>query len=240
MRRFVPIVRRAVARGAWVHTPSQYVGGEVQQLFGVSDDRLRVIPHGAPVATGAGGPTGEPLPGGGRPYVLAVGTREPRKNLPRLVEAYGMVHERHPDVALVLVGPDGPDQANVRAAIDRLGPAAGGVTVTDWVSDERRAELLAGAEVFAVPSLDEGFSLPLLEAMQAGVPIVAARAGAIPEVAGDAALLVDPHDAPALAEAVLTALTDAVTPVPARGGGSRPRGRLHLGADRGRLRRPLP
>jgi glycosyltransferase involved in cell wall biosynthesis len=144
----------------------------------------------------------------GRPYVLALGTREPRKNLPRLVEAYGLMASKS-DVALALVGPSGPDDANVRAAIARL-PAevARRVHVVDWVSDERRADVLAGAAVLAVPSLDEGFGLPLLEAMQLGVPIVAARAGAIPEVAADAALLVDAHDTSALAGALSTAVTD--------------------------------
>jgi glycosyltransferase involved in cell wall biosynthesis len=200
-----------VARGAWVHTPSAYVGAEVRSLFGVAEERLRVIPHGPPLPAGVT-PSATTPAGSGQPYVLALGTREPRKNLPRLVEAYGLVHAQHPDVGLVLVGQEGPDQPNVRVAIDRLPSAAAGtVTVSDWVSDERRAELLAGAAVLAVPSLDEGFSLPLLEAMQLGVPIVAADAGAIPEVAAGAALLVDPHDAPAIAAALLTALTDAVT-----------------------------
>ena len=151
-----------------------------------------------------------PLPGlDGRPYVLALGTREPRKNLARLVEAFGLLHAEHPDLALVLVGQDGPDRPNIDAALAALAPsAAEQVLLTDWVSEDQRAGVLARARALAYPSLDEGFGFPLLEAMQAGVPVVAAAAGAIPEVAGDAALLVDPYDASALAAALIAATTD--------------------------------
>jgi glycosyltransferase involved in cell wall biosynthesis len=125
------------------------------------------------------------------------------------VEAYGLVQTAHPDVALVLVGPDGPDQANVEAAIRRLPPPArDGVVIRPWMDDADRAAVLAGAAVLAVPSHDEGFGLPLLEGMQFDVPVVAARAGALPEVAGDAALYADPRDASSLAAALTCALTD--------------------------------
>jgi glycosyltransferase involved in cell wall biosynthesis len=129
--------------------------------------------------------------------------------LTRLVEAYGLLHAEHPDLALVLVGPSGPDDERVDAAIAALPrSAAEGVLVSDWVSDNERAGVLAGATVLAMPSLDEGFGLPLLEAMQLDVPVVASRAGALPEVAGDAALLVDPHDSAALAAALVAAIDD--------------------------------
>jgi glycosyltransferase involved in cell wall biosynthesis len=211
VRAFVPVVQRAVGRGALVHTPSAYVAGEVTTLFGAAPERVRVIPHGPPLRRSPDAP----LPAasdvaGGRPYILALATREPRKNLPRLVEAYGLLSAEHPDVALVLVGPDGPDQANVDAAIARL-PRAGGVVVRPWMDDAARAAVLAGASVLAVPSYDEGFGLPLLEAMQFDVPVVASRAGALPEVAADAALYADPHDAASLAGALLCALTDDAT-----------------------------
>ncbi len=210
VRSFVPVVRRAVARGAFVHTPSTYVAEEVATLFGATPDRVRVIPHGPPLRPLAGptAPAGPELTGG-RPYILALATREPRKNLPRLVDAYGLLSADVPDVALVLVGPDGPDQANVEAAIARLPPArAGGVVVRPWMDDAARAAVLAGAAVLAVPSHDEGFGLPLLEAMEFDVPVVAARAGALPEVAADAAVYADPRDTASLAAALRCALTD--------------------------------
>jgi glycosyltransferase involved in cell wall biosynthesis len=207
VRAFAPVLQRAVDRGAWVHTPSVFVARQVGELLGTA--RVRVIPHGPPDPVTA--PEGvAPLPGlEGRPYVLAVGTREPRKNLTRLVEAFGLLHTEHPELALVLVGQDGPDRPNIDAALAALAPpAAEQVLLTDWVSEDQRAGVLAGACVLAYPSLDEGFGFPLLEAMQAGVPVVAAAAGAIPEVAGDAALLVDPHDPGALAAALVAAATD--------------------------------
>jgi glycosyltransferase involved in cell wall biosynthesis len=207
VRRFEPVLRRAVGRGAWIHAPSAYVGAQAGALLGT--DRIRVVPHGPPppVAVPSDLP---PLAGlDGRPYLLAIGTREPRKNLPRLVEAFGLIHAAHPELALVLAGADGPDRANIDAAVDRLAPTAvGRVLVTDWVSEARRADLVRGATVLAYPSLDEGFGFPLLEAMQLGVPVVAADAGAIPEVAAGAAVLVPPKDTAALAEALERAVTD--------------------------------
>jgi glycosyltransferase involved in cell wall biosynthesis len=207
VRRFEPVLRRAIGRGAWVHVPSAFVGSQVRELLGT--ESVRVVPHGPP-------PVGDPSAGrpplaglDGRPYVVAIGTREPRKNLSRLVEAFGLLHGEHPELALVLVGPDGPDRANIDAAIERLPRAAvGRVLITDWVSDRHRGQLLANAAVLAYPSLDEGFGFPLLEAMQLGVPVVAADAGAIPEVAGDAALLVSPRDTAGLAAALAAALGD--------------------------------
>jgi glycosyltransferase involved in cell wall biosynthesis len=207
VRAFAPVLQRAVDRGAWVHTPSEFVGHQVRELLGTA--RVRVIPHGPPDPVAAS-PAVAPLPGlEGRPYVLALGTREPRKNLARLVEAFGLLHADRPDLALVLVGQDGPDRPNIDAAVAALPrSAAEQVLLTDWVSEDQRAGVLARACVLAYPSLDEGFGFPLLEAMQAGVPVVAAAAGAIPEVAADSALLVDPHDPIALATALAAATTD--------------------------------
>jgi glycosyltransferase involved in cell wall biosynthesis len=207
VRAFGPVLQRAVDRGAWVHTPSAFVGHQAGELLGTA--RIRVIPHGPPAPAPAS-PSVAPLPGlDGRPYVLAVGTREPRKNLTTLVEAFGLLHPAHPELALVLVGQDGPDRPNIDAAVAALPRAAAEqVLLTDWVSEDQRAAVLARARVLAYPSLDEGFGFPLLEAMQAGVPVVAAAAGAIPEVAADAALLVSPDDPAALADALVGAATD--------------------------------
>jgi glycosyltransferase involved in cell wall biosynthesis len=207
VRSFGPVLQRAVDRGAWVHTPSVYVARQAGELLGTA--RVRVIPHGPPTPP-TPLPTVAPLAGlDGRPYVLAVGTREPRKNLARLVEAFGLLHADQPDLALVLVGQDGPDRPNIDAAVAALPRAAAEqVLLTDWLSEDQRAGVLARARALAYPSLDEGFGFPLLEAMQAGVPVVAAAAGAIPEVAADGALLVDPHDASALAAALALATTD--------------------------------
>jgi glycosyltransferase involved in cell wall biosynthesis len=208
VRRFEPVLRRAVGRGAWVHAPSAYVGAQAGELLGT--DRVRVVPHGPPPVVAEIGSVA-PLAGlEGRPYILAIGTREPRKNLPRLVDAFGLLQPEHSDFALVLVGADGPDRSNIDAAIDRLPrPAVDRVLLTDWVDERHRIHLLRGAAVLAYPSLDEGFGFPLLEAMQLGVPVVASDAGAIPEVAAGAAMLVPSDDTGALAGALGHVISDS-------------------------------
>lgn len=213
VRAFDPIIRRAVARGAWVHCTTRAVAEEVDELFGpglLEAGRLVVVPFGIPRI----GPAG-PLPGdlaariGSVPYVLALGALVPRKNLSRLVNAFGDVGASRPDLRLVLAGPDGPDRGAIDASVDRLaGPIRERVIFAGEVAEGVRRTLLEGATVVAYPSLYEGFGFPVLEAMSLGVPVVAAGTGAIPEVAGDAALLVDPHDEEALSQEVGRVLDD--------------------------------
>lgn len=203
----VPIVRRALRRGAWVHVPSAFVRDEVLDVFGADTavDRVRVIPWGVPPVAP---PTELPAEVAGvieaGPYVLAMGTIEPRKNLAHLVAAFGAVAAAgHDELRLVLAGPDGPARPDVDAAIARLPAAvAERVVLTGLVSEAGRAALLARARILAYPSIYEGFGFPALEAMSVGVPVVAARAGSIPEVVGDAAELVSATDEAALAEAL--------------------------------------
>jgi len=209
----VPIVRRAIARGATVHTGSEFVATEIDELFGPglrSSGRLVVIPLGVPpLGTAARMPDDVVSAVGAAPYVLAIATLEPRKNLPHLVSAFGSLAARHPDLRLVIAGRDGPARPAVDGAIARLAPdAARRVVLAGHVDDAGRRALLDHAAVLAYPSIYEGFGFPLLEAMSADVPVVAARAGSIPEVAGDAALLVEPTDDDGLAAAIDRVLTD--------------------------------
>jgi glycosyltransferase involved in cell wall biosynthesis len=169
----VATVPRAVKRGAWLHVSTEWVAGEVRDLYGA--ERVRVVPFGVPVVPEAG-----PSPVDG-PYVLAVGSpTDPRKGHDVLVRAMRDV----PGVELVQIGPD------------------------RWVDDATKAALLRGATALAYPSRDEGFGFPALEAMSVGVPVVASAVGGIPEVVGDAALLVPADDADALAGALRTAIED--------------------------------
>jgi glycosyltransferase involved in cell wall biosynthesis len=212
VRALLPVVRRSIRRGATVHVPSEFVAAEVDDLFGpglAGTGRLVVIPWGVPsVRTGRETPAELRAIVDSSPYVLAIGSLEPRKNLPYLVAAFGAVADSHPDLRLVLAGPDGPARPAVDAAIAELSESARPrVVITGGVSDAGRVALLEHAHVLAYPSLYEGFGFPVLEAMSIGVPVVAARAGSIPEVAGDAATLVGATDVRALAEA-LAALVD--------------------------------
>jgi glycosyltransferase involved in cell wall biosynthesis len=189
--RTLALVRATVRRGGWVHTPSAHVAGLVAERF--ATDRVRAVPWGVP-----------PLPDGGAPppgmpsgrYVLFLGRDLPRKHVGVLEEAAAAV----PGVQLVLAGP-GTERRR-----GGLGP----------VTEGQRAALLRRAAAVAVPSADEGFGFPVLEAVSVGVPVVAAAAGALPEVAGDAAVLVAPGDPAALAEGLRAALADAA-PLVARG-----------------------
>lgn len=206
VRRAAGVLRAAVGRGTVVHTSSAATEAAVRDLL--PGAAVRTVHLGALPLPPAAGPA--PLPDlRDRPYIVAIGTLERRKNLPRLVAAFGAMAASEPDLLLVLAGNAGDDSAAISDAIDLLGPQlAPRVLRTGRISDDVRAWLLRNAALIAYPSLDEGFGFPLLDAMQAGVPLVASTAGSIPEVAGEAALMCPAHDVDALAAALATALTD--------------------------------
>ncbi|HTL86977.1 MAG TPA: glycosyltransferase family 1 protein [Acidimicrobiia bacterium] len=216
VRAFEPIVRRAIARGATVHTGSTFVAGEIEEIFGpglAARGQLVVIPLGVPALGEASDlPPDLATQLEGQRFVLAIGTLEPRKNYAHLIAAFGRLAERVPDLLLVIAGHDGPDRPGVDRAIARLSPAhRDRVIITGSVSDATRRALLDRAAALAYPSIYEGFGFPVLEAMSVGVAVVAARAGSIPEVAGDAALLVEPTDEAALADALERVVDDDAT-----------------------------
>jgi alpha-1,3-rhamnosyl/mannosyltransferase len=136
-----------------------------------------------------------------------LGTLEPRKNLPLALDAIRILRERRVDVRLVLAG-GRSNLIDLPAMLRERNLGSPEVVCTGYVDDARIASLLAGARLLVFPSLYEGFGMPLLEAMQAGVPIVAARAGATPEVLGDAGIMVDPDDAGAFADTIEQVLVD--------------------------------
>jgi glycosyltransferase involved in cell wall biosynthesis len=173
---------------------------------GFGSDRLRVVPWGtsAPPAAAAAVARVRAAFGLERPYVLFTGTLEPRKNLPRLLDAFASL-ERD-DVDLALVGPEGWNE-DLDAKISALGER---VQALGFVRSADRNALMAGASVFCYPSLSEGFGLPVLEAMAQGAPIVTAAGTATEEVIGDAGLLVDPTDVDAIAGALARLLDDRV------------------------------
>lgn len=203
---FPALVRAAVARGAVVHTPSRFVAGEVVGLLGVPPERVVAVWHGTPPVAGGDPARGRALAGRAR-YVLAVGTVEPRKAYPDLVKAFAALAADDPELGLVVVGRAGWGSVELAEAVSHLAPAARReVRLMGWLPDVARNDLLAGAAVLAYPSRYEGFGLPPLEAMAAGVPVVATDAGALPEVLGAAAALVAVGDVDALAGALAGAL----------------------------------
>jgi glycosyltransferase involved in cell wall biosynthesis len=201
------LIRRALRRGAHVHAVSEFVAGEVMDVFGVDPDRLHVVPNGVdPVA--AGDPAAGRRIAGGDRYVLALGTIEPRKDFPLLVDAFEIVAADDPDVRLVIAGQDGWGTDALDTTVGRA-RHRDRVIRTGWVDDRARADLLAGASVFAYPSRYEGFGLPPLEAMAAGTPVVATATGALPQVLGDGAAFVGTGDTEALAATLTEVLTDS-------------------------------
>ncbi len=204
------LLRRAIARGAWVHAVSESVAEEVRAAFAIDPARVVAVPNGVhrppPPTPATDAARGRHL-AGDAPYVLAVGTIEPRKDLPGLVAAFDEVAALLPDLRLVLAGPDGWGADQLTDAIDRSAHRRRIVRL-GWVDDEARLALLRGAAVLAYPSRYEGFGLPPLEAMAVGTPVVATAVGALPEVIGDAGLLVPGADPGALAGALRSLVVD--------------------------------
>jgi glycosyltransferase involved in cell wall biosynthesis len=209
------LIRRALHRGAWVHADSAFVAGEVVDAFEADPDRVRAVSPGIPDLPAVGEAEADDAlrrllpPRTGR-YCLAVGTAEPRKDLPGLVRAFDAVAARHSDVLLVLAGPPGWGEEKLQAALAGS-RARTRIIRTGWVEAHDLAALLRRAAVLAFPSLYEGFGFPPLQAMRAHVPVVATRVGSLPEVLGDGALLVDPGDPDALAAGLDACLSDAPT-----------------------------
>jgi glycosyltransferase involved in cell wall biosynthesis len=140
------------------------------------------------------------------PYLLGLGTVEPRKDLPTLVRAFAGLAGELPH-RLVLAGLAGWGQGTLAAAVASSG-VADRILLTGYLPEADKAALLTGADVFAYPSRYEGFGLPVLEAMACGTPVVTTTGGSLPEVAGDAALLVEPGDPDALAAALAKLAAD--------------------------------
>jgi len=182
------------------------------EVFGADPGRVRVVHPGVPdlpelAPAEAATLRDRLLPATTERYFLAVGTAEPRKDLPGLVRAFGALADHHRDLSLVLAGPPGWGEDALTSAIE-ASSARDRIVRTGWVDPRDLAALLMGAAVLVYPSLYEGFGFPPLQAMRAGVPVVATRAGSLGEVLGDAARFVEPGDHDALAEAMEACLAD--------------------------------
>jgi glycosyltransferase involved in cell wall biosynthesis len=190
--RFTRQARDAAAQADVIIAVSKFTRDQVVSLLGVDPSRVRVVHHGVrrldfPVVER-------------QKVILNVGAIQTRKNIARLVEAFETVDRSW---RLVLAGSEGYGSREILARID-ASPARERISVTGYVTPEELAGWYAKAEIFAFPSLDEGFGMPVLEAMSAGTPVVTSNCSALPEVAGDAAILVNPESTEELAEALCT------------------------------------
>ncbi len=194
--RFAKQAREAAERADLTIAVSAFTAGQMERFLGVPRERIRVVHHGLlprkiPV-----------LPR--ENLVLCVGAVQRRKNQAALVRAFRALPQ---DWRLVLAGAEGFESGETLEAI-RASGCSGRIQITGYVSDEELAALYGRARIFAFPSLDEGFGIPLIEAMAAEVPVVTSNRSALPEVAGDAALLVNPEEDEEIAGALLRLAND--------------------------------
>lgn len=188
--RFTEQARRAVGEADRIIAVSQFTADQVEKLLGVEPERIRVVHHGI-----------QPLPVYPRvpeKIILHVGAIQQRKNVARLVRAFAAVPK---DWRLVLAGSAGFGAEQILQEIAES-PNRERIKVTGYISNEEMARYYSQAGIFAFPSLDEGFGMPVLEAMRAGVAVVASDRSAVPEVCGGAALLIDALNEDALADAL--------------------------------------
>jgi glycosyltransferase involved in cell wall biosynthesis len=189
-RSFRRVAYDRAARGATaVIVTSEFVRGRAVELLDLDTARIHVIPHA--IDHSVFSPGDEEL----EPIILYPARPWPHKNHTRLLEAFARLRETRQQLRLVLTG----------GGLDRLEPLPEGVENLGSVSAEHLASLYRRAACLVYPSLYEGFGLPVLEAMACGCPVAASNAGAIPEVAGDAAVMFDPTDVDAMAAAMLEA-----------------------------------
>jgi glycosyltransferase involved in cell wall biosynthesis len=205
-----PIMRRAAGAARAVVCPTESARRDAIEALGLNPEKVHVIPA---IAAPRFRPIDDPSavqaacaryglqPG----FILFLGTIEPRKNLVRLARAYAQLRREGFDNKLVMCGSWGWKSDDLRPEIEALGIAED-VVFTGYVPDQRVVPLINGAGVFAYPSLYEGFGLPIVEALACGVPVVTSDRGATAEVAGSAAVLVDPTSDDAIAEGLRRAL----------------------------------
>jgi len=206
-RKFSGLLRRAVSRADRIISVSEYTASEMARHCAVDRDKIRVIPLGVDQPRDVLSPEQrrlerERLVGEGNEMLLAVGVIETRKNLGNALRALQHLPERY---RLVLAGGDGYGSEAIHAPA-RLEPR---VKMLGYVSRARLGILYQAAGALLFPSLEEGFGLPVLEAMSHGLPVVASRTSSLPEVGGTAALYVDPHDPLDIAEKVTEAVESA-------------------------------
>ncbi len=210
--RFTRIISDAVARADRILCVSAYTRDELCRVLPVRREICAVIHHGvrqepppSPASLERARGLAAPF-SGGAPFFLAVGAVQVRKNTQAAAEAVARLPARH-KARLLVAGSAGHGSREVRDFIEQRG-LAGRVRMLGYTDPETLAALYATAAALLFPSLEEGFGLPALEAMARGLPVIASNTGSLPEVCGDAAILVDPSDIEAMSRAALRLLED--------------------------------
>lgn len=204
--------RRACRHADRIIAISEHTKRDLLHHHRVSEEKIRVVPNGLsarfqPPTAGDVARVRERWTGG-RPFLLFVGVLQPRKNVPALLRAYAAAREQGLAWPLVVAGGKGWGYEPIFAFVEEL-KLHDAVVFTGRVDDAELPALYGAAEIFAFPSLYEGFGWPPLEAMACGTPVICSNASSLPEVVGDAALSVDPRDEPAWTQAMLRLAGDA-------------------------------
>jgi glycosyltransferase involved in cell wall biosynthesis len=210
-------MQAAITRARAVIVPSEHTRADLERRWRVDPQRLHVIPLGGDhVLRTPRGERRDPRRDPARPWFVHVGKLEPRKNLPRLVRAWRAARRRGLVADLALIGPWGWQTEELREELARggadgeVGAEGGGeIVVRDDVSEPELRAWIEGALALVYPSLYEGFGLPVVEAFALGVPVITSNRSATREVAGEAALLVDPESEAEIADALLELARDA-------------------------------
>ncbi|MGH9308282.1 MAG: glycosyltransferase family 4 protein, partial [Vicinamibacterales bacterium] len=199
MRRDYPaLVHQHARRADHIVVSSQYAAGEVGRVLDVPRDRVTVCSPGAPSwAAATANERAIRAPGSA---ILFVGTLETRKNIAGLIDGYARLRACRPDAPPLVLAGRVTDSGRAALARAKSKPLGEHIRVLGYVSDGERRQLYRDARMLVLPSFDEGFGLPVLEAMACGVPVVISNRGSLPEVAGPAALPVDPDDAEAIGD----------------------------------------
>ena len=200
--RFTDQARRAADLSDAIVAVSRFTAESVESLLGVPASRIRVVPHGVDIPE----PSTEPREN----LVLFVGAIQKRKNMARLIQAFERAFDQAPGSwRLALAGASDGYGATEELRVLEASPKRASIDLLGYVSADELQSLYRRASIFAFPSLDEGFGIPVLEAMAHGVPVLTSNRSAMPEVAGDAALLVDPLDTNAIAANLASLAGDA-------------------------------
>jgi glycosyltransferase involved in cell wall biosynthesis len=202
------LVPRILGGSRLVIASSEHTRSDILEHYGVPAGKVRVIYPGYDAgAFFCNEPNSAPRPPED-PYILYVGNLLPHKNLPRLLDAFSLLRRRR-SCRLIIRGEGRPAYARfLRERVESLG-LGDTVTFAGYEGEDGLRRLYSDAVCLVLPSLGEGFGLPVLEAMACGTPVITASASSLPEVAGDAALMVDPYDALGLADAMYRTLTDS-------------------------------
>jgi len=214
LRRYLNrVVPRSVGRATHVLADSLATKNDLVELFNTPPDKITVLYGGVdarftPVRESERLATVRARYGIGQgPFILGIGTIQPRKNYRRLIQAFAILKSLTSSLQLVIAGGKGWMYDSIFAEVKHLG-LEGQVLFPGFVDDDDLSALYSAAELLAFPSIYEGFGLPILEAMACGTPVVTSITSSLPELAGDAALLIEPTDVDAIAAAMRCLLQD--------------------------------